>query len=86
MGLRSTVLLERALKSAAPSEQNGTPCAILVDKEGRVASELAVGGPRRLSLLGAAGTSGSADGGAPSDPASATRSPRSSFAPSTGAG
>ncbi len=65
MGLRSTVVLEPAFEVGYSFGANGTPSAILVDEEGKIASELAVGGPAVLALLGAAQTQAVTNGGAP---------------------
>jgi len=50
MGLRSPVVLDAAFESARAFGAGGTPSAVLVDKDGRVASEVAVGGPAVLAL------------------------------------
>ncbi len=64
MGLRSPVLLEPAFEVGYSFGANGTPSAILVDEEGRIGSQLAVGGPAVLGLLGAA-ESASTNGAGP---------------------
>ena len=53
MGLRSPVVLDQGFSVGTAFGATGTPSAVLVDAEGRIASELAVGGPAVLSLLGA---------------------------------
>lgn len=51
MGLRSTVLLDHdGMKVASTFGANGTPMAVMVDAEGKIASELAAGAPAVLSL------------------------------------
>lgn len=54
MKLRSMVLLESDHRTAAAFGANGTPMAVLLDAEARVASSVAAGGPAVLAL--AAGT------------------------------
>jgi peroxiredoxin len=53
LGLRAPVLLDEAFRIAPAFGANGTPMAVLVDEEGLVASELAVGAPAVLELAGA---------------------------------
>jgi methylamine dehydrogenase accessory protein MauD len=53
MGLRSPVLLDGAFATASAFGATGTPSAVLVDEEGRVASGIAVGAPAVLELMGA---------------------------------
>jgi thiol-disulfide isomerase/thioredoxin/uncharacterized membrane protein YphA (DoxX/SURF4 family) len=50
MGLSSPILLDPSFATARAFGASGTPCAVLVGADGRVASELAVGGPAVLSL------------------------------------
>jgi len=50
MGLRSPVVLDAGFESARAFGASGTPSAVLVDKDGRIASEVAVGGPAVLAL------------------------------------
>lgn len=51
LGLRFPVLLEQASRSIGSSfGATGTPTAVLVDAEGRIASELAAGAPAILAL------------------------------------
>jgi peroxiredoxin len=53
MGLRSRVLLETSGMSVGSKfGAGGTPMAVLVDAEGRIASELAAGAPAVLALAG----------------------------------
>ena len=54
MGLRSTVVLDRNFGVGSAYGANGTPMAVLVDEEGRIASELAAGAPAVLALAGVA--------------------------------
>ena len=55
MGLRSPVLLDQAGMSVGRLfGASGTPMAVLVDAEGKVASELAAGAPAVLALAGQA--------------------------------
>lgn len=53
-GLRFPVLLVDGSQAAARYRAQGTPVGYLVDEEGRIASELAVGAPAVLALAGAA--------------------------------
>jgi protein-disulfide isomerase len=53
MGLRSPVVLDQTFAAGSAFGANGTPSAVLVDRKGRVASELAVGAPAVLELAGA---------------------------------
>jgi peroxiredoxin/uncharacterized membrane protein YphA (DoxX/SURF4 family) len=52
MGLRSPVLLDPTFSAGHAFGANGTPSAVLVDTDGKVASELAVGAPAVLALAG----------------------------------
>ena len=53
MGLRSSVLLDQAGMSVGSLfGATGTPMAVLVDDEGKIASELAAGAPAVLALAG----------------------------------
>jgi peroxiredoxin len=56
MGLRSTVVLDQNFSVGNAFGASGTPSAVLVDSEGKVASELAVGAPAVLGLAGASQT------------------------------
>jgi thiol-disulfide isomerase/thioredoxin len=53
MGLRSTVVLDQGFSVGSAFGASGTPSAVLVDSEGKVASEVAVGAPTVLALAGA---------------------------------
>jgi peroxiredoxin len=50
MGLRSPVLLDQGFSAGSKFGANGTPMAVLVDAEGKIASELAAGAPAVLAL------------------------------------
>jgi methylamine dehydrogenase accessory protein MauD len=50
LGLRSTVVLEQGFATGSAFGANGTPSAVLVDSEGKIASEVAVGAPAVLAL------------------------------------
>ena len=52
MGLRSPVLLDQNMSAGSKFGANGTPMAVLVDAEGKVASELAIGAPAVFTLAG----------------------------------
>jgi peroxiredoxin/uncharacterized membrane protein YphA (DoxX/SURF4 family) len=53
MGLASPVLLDQTFATGRAFGASGTPSAVLVDAEGKVASEVAVGAPAVLELAGA---------------------------------
>jgi len=53
MGLASPVLLDQNFATGRAFGASGTPSAVLVDAEGKVASEVAVGSPAVLELAGA---------------------------------
>jgi hypothetical protein len=53
MGLRAPVVLDASFSIGRAFEANGTPMALLVDAEGRVASDLAAGAEAVLRLAGA---------------------------------
>ncbi len=56
MGLRSPVVLDQNFSVGSAFGASGTPSAVLVDEEGKVASEVAVGAPAVLGLAGASQT------------------------------
>jgi peroxiredoxin/uncharacterized membrane protein YphA (DoxX/SURF4 family) len=53
MGLASPVLLDQQFATGRAFGASGTPSAVLVDAEGKVASEVAVGAPAVFELAGA---------------------------------
>lgn len=53
MGLKSAVILDKDFGVGQRFGANGTPSAVLIDADGRIASELAVGAPGVLALAGA---------------------------------
>ena len=53
MGLTSPVLLDQNFATGRAFGASGTPSAVLVDAEGKVASEVAVGAPAVMELAGA---------------------------------
>jgi peroxiredoxin len=53
MGVTSTVVLDEQFAAGRAFGASGTPSAVLVDAEGNVASEMAVGAPGVLELAGA---------------------------------
>jgi thiol-disulfide isomerase/thioredoxin len=57
MGLSSTVVLDQRFSVGRAFGASGTPSAVLVDAEGKVASGLAVGAPAVLELAGVDGIS-----------------------------
>ena len=52
-GFRSLVLLDESFEAGSAFEANGTPMAILLDAEGRIASGVAAGADAVLDLVGA---------------------------------
>lgn len=54
MGLHSSVLLDPSFTVGRAFGAAGTPAAVLVDANGKVASEIAVGAPAVLALAGVA--------------------------------
>jgi peroxiredoxin len=56
MGLTSPVLLDQNFATGRAFGASGTPSAVLVDAEGKVASEVAVGAPAVMELAGAGQT------------------------------
>jgi peroxiredoxin len=54
LGIRSPILLDQTFSVAASFGADGTPMAVLVDVEGRIASELASGAPAVLALASGA--------------------------------
>jgi protein-disulfide isomerase len=71
MGLSSTVVLDQNFAVGQSFGAGGTPSAVLVDEEGNIASELAVGAPAVLTLAGVAPDPASnGSGGEPAVPAS----------------
>ena len=56
MGLRSTVVLDKNFSVGGAFGANGTPMAVLVDEQGKIASELVAGAPAVLALAGATRT------------------------------
>ena len=53
MALHSQVLLDPGFVAGRAFRVAGTPSAVLVDAEGRIASEVAIGAPAVLALAGA---------------------------------
>ncbi|HEY7032127.1 MAG TPA: redoxin domain-containing protein [Thermomicrobiales bacterium] len=60
MGLSSTMLLDDGFNTGRAFGASGTPSAVLVDKTGKIASEVGVGAPAVLALAGAAQAPGQA--------------------------
>jgi thiol-disulfide isomerase/thioredoxin len=56
MRLRSTVVLDQGFSTGLAFGASGTPSAVLVDRKGKIASELAAGAPAVLALAGAGQT------------------------------
>jgi peroxiredoxin len=59
MGLRSPVVLDQPFEAGRAFGAAGTPSAVLVDEEGKIASEVAVGAPAVLELAGVVGSDAS---------------------------
>lgn len=57
-GLAAPVLLDDSFAVGRAFGATGTPSAVLVDADGRIASEVAVGGPAVLALAGAGAPAG----------------------------
>jgi thiol-disulfide isomerase/thioredoxin len=55
MGLSAPVVLDQQFSVGRAFGAGGTPSAVLVDEEGRIATEVAVGGPAVLELASALG-------------------------------
>jgi protein-disulfide isomerase len=53
MGLRGPVVLDQGFSLGQAFGASGTPSAVLVDAEGKIGSDLAVGAPGVLALVGA---------------------------------
>lgn len=60
-GLAGPVLLQEGMEVASQYQCNGTPMGYLIDEQGRIASELAIGAPPLLALA-ASTAPGAADG------------------------
>jgi methylamine dehydrogenase accessory protein MauD len=70
LGLRSPVVLDQSFSVGSAFGANGTPMAVLVDEEGKIASELAAGAPAVLALAGVAqDPTGNGSGGGQAVPA-----------------
>jgi peroxiredoxin len=50
-GVRCRVLLQKGSETSGPYQAAGTPMGYLIDEQGQIASELAVGAPEVLSLM-----------------------------------
>ncbi len=50
MGLKSTMVLDEGFTTGRKFGATGTPSAILIDKDGKIASEVAVGAPNVIAL------------------------------------
>ena len=53
MNLSSPVVLDQQFAVGRSFGASGTPSGVLVDKEGKIASEVAIGAPAVLELAGA---------------------------------
>ena len=51
-GIQSPVLLQQGMEVASQYQCNGTPMGYLIDEQGRIASEMGIGGPALLALVG----------------------------------
>src|SRR5207302_10900525 len=52
LGRRAPIVLDRAFETGRAFGADGTPSAVLIDAEGRMASDLAVGAPSVIALAG----------------------------------
>ena len=50
MGLRAPIVLDQGFSAGRQFGATGTPMAVLIDAQGRIASEVAAGGPAVLAL------------------------------------
>lgn len=50
-GFTSTILLDQGFHTAGSFGASGTPSAVLIDQDGKVASNVVVGGPKVMNLL-----------------------------------
>lgn len=55
LGLKSTILLDGSFATGRVFGASGTPSAVLIDEEGKVASEIVVGAPAVLDLAATSG-------------------------------
>jgi peroxiredoxin len=55
-GLQTPILLDQSFATANAFGASGTPMAVLIDREGMVASELAAGAPAVMALAGVSAT------------------------------
>lgn len=53
MGLRSAVVIDQGFNAGRTFGASGTPSAVLVDADGKIAANTAVGAPAVLALAGA---------------------------------
>jgi len=53
LGLRATVLLDQGFATGRAFGASGTPSAVLIDADGKIASDVATGAPAVLTLAGA---------------------------------
>lgn len=79
-GVRCTVLRQEGMTVANRYQATGTPMGYLIDEEGRIASEMAVGGPPIVDLLIPAGANGK---GKATRPLSESQIPRDGLAAGT---
>jgi peroxiredoxin len=80
MGLKSPIVLDSGFATGRAFGASGTPSAVLVDKEGKIASGVAVGAPSVLGLLRNEAPAAAANGAAepdaePTAPAIGTAAP-----------
>ena len=60
MQLRSTVVLDDAFQAGTAFGASGTPMGVLIDADGRIASDVAAGAKAVLDLASASGSRGTA--------------------------
>jgi hypothetical protein len=51
LGFRSKVVLDARFEVAPRFGANGTPMAVVVNSDGRIASDVAIGGPAIMELM-----------------------------------
>lgn len=71
MGLESTVLIDPSFQAGPTFAATGTPMGVLLDAEGKVASEVGAGAPGVFQLAGGAPAGSAAASAAPAAPAPA---------------
>jgi peroxiredoxin len=84
-GLRGPVLLQEGMEVASRYDAIGTPIGYLIDEEGRIASEMAVGGDTLMALAELASAAGNESQQLGNKPLSESKIARDGLAPGTAA-